>query len=628
VNAAAPPVLAFRRRSGGPPLALDPALEIGAGGEARVLGVPGDDTLVAKLYREPTLARAAKLARMMEAPPALAGAALAWPVDLLTATNGRFAGFLMPRAEGPRLFELYNPVSRRRAAPLCDWGRMHRAGASLATAFEALHGHGYVVGDVNESNILVSPEDASVTLVDADSFQVRDPVTGAVYRSGVGKAEFTPPELQGARFADVDRAPEHDRFGLAVLLFLLLMEGTHPFAQRFEDDAESLPVEARIRSGLYPYARRDDDCKPPRLAPPIETLDAGLQALFRRCFVDGQADPAARPSAAEWRDALTVAEGALRTCDANPQHRFAAHVPFCPWCHRRRLLQGRDPFPASVELARATDLPPVALTRPRAVGPSPAVAPAPAAPVSVLPPQPAVPGPVAVFLTGVQAALPPWLAGPTALGSPIPWAAPAALTILFGATGGVRIAAMMVGFLALRRLFRAGVGGITRHTVAWMVGLLLLWSIVTAVLGGSYAAGDGGPYVTSDGERVTLEPADGYPTAAVPQTARRDAYEMRDVDRAPYLVNQDALDAELQVAIANVAWGRSRSAGDAILHFVVNADGSVDVETVTVASAASPEVASIATGVVPLLRFVPALKDGVPVAMWTDFTVSVPLPKP
>src|SRR5215213_8217081 len=89
--------LVLRRRSSGAPLALDPALEIGAGGEARVLGVPGDDALVAKLYREPTLERARKLARMIEAPPALAGAALAWPVDLLTDLNGgRFAGFLMP----------------------------------------------------------------------------------------------------------------------------------------------------------------------------------------------------------------------------------------------------------------------------------------------------------------------------------------------------------------------------------------------------------------------------------------------------------------------------------------------------------------------------------------------------
>ena len=51
--------------------------------------------------------------------PALdaASATLAWPRDLLTDDRGRFVGFLMERAAGPRVFELYNPSTRRHAAP-------------------------------------------------------------------------------------------------------------------------------------------------------------------------------------------------------------------------------------------------------------------------------------------------------------------------------------------------------------------------------------------------------------------------------------------------------------------------------------------------------------------------------
>jgi len=624
---AAPPVLALRRRSTGAPLALDPALEIGAGGEARVLGVPGDDALVAKLYREPTLERARKLARMIEAPPALeGGAAVAWPVELLTDLGGgRFAGFLMPRAEGPRIFEFYNPVSRRRAAPLCDWGRLHRAGVSLAAAFDALHGAGYVVGDVNESNILLSPDDASVTLVDADSFQVRDPVGNVVYRSGVGKAEFTPPELQGARFADVDRTPEHDRFGLAVLLFLLLMEGTHPFAARFEGDGEALPVEERIRRGLYPHARVFDDCKPPRLAPPIQTLHPGLQALFLRCFAEGQADPAARPSAAEWREALVAAEAALRTCEQNPQHRFAAHVPFCPWCHRRRVLQGRDPFPASVELARVTDLAPLPAARPRVVMAPAAPMAAPAPPAAVLPQPPAAPGPLALYLDRLQAAL-PRVMGPAALASPVPWVAPAALGILFGATGGLRVFAMLVGFLVLRRLFRAGVGAFTWVTGMWVVALMLVWAMVAGAAG-SMAA----PSARDDDPSVMAPGAD-VPYVSVPPTVlrgpdRTDAHRLADVDRAPYLENRDKLDAAVAAAIASAPWPRSRLVGNVTLRFVVDADGTVDAETVSVIAEPSVEVASLAMDLPRMLRFVPALKEGKPVPAWTDFTVNFP-PQP
>lgn len=606
-------MLMLRRRASGAALMLDPALEIGAGGEARVLRLPGDDTLVAKLYREPTLERARKLARMIEAPPALEGAAaLAWPVDLLTDLNGgRFAGFLMPRAEGPRIFEFYNPVSRRRAAPDCDWGLLHRAGVSLAAAFDALHGHGYVVGDVNESNILLSPAQASVTLVDADSFQVRDP-SGAIYRSAVGKAEFTPPELQGARFSDVDRAPGHDRFGLAALLFLLLMEGTHPFAARFGGEGEALPVEERIRRRLYPYASAEDDCKPPRLAPPLGTLHPGLQALFARCFVDGHADPAARPTAAEWRAALAVAEQELRGCEQNPRHRFATHVPYCPWCHRTRLLQGRDPFPASVELARATDRAPLVRSRAPVSIPIPAARPTP--PMPAAPPVPSAPNPVlapiAAFLANAQAALPPWIAGPTALASPIPWVAPAALTILYGTTGGLRVMAMMAGFLALRRVFRAGPGGFTALTAMWTVALMLLWSIV-GVAGGSYFGGG----LDADADAASS-------ARIIP--VQRYAREVIEVDRAPYLLNQDEVDRALRDVVKSLPYSISSQGGNALLHFVVNVDGTVDPTTVSVVGASSDEFAKAAAGVAEWLRFEPARLDDRSVAVWTDFTVTFP----
>jgi TonB family protein len=643
--------LVLRRRSSGEPVALDPALEVGAGGEARVLRVPGEDGLVAKLYREPTIARAAKLARMIEAPPALqGGAALAWPVDLLTDPNGgRFAGFLMPRAEGPRVFELYNPVSRRHAAPLFDWGRLHRAGMSLSAAFDALHGCGYVVGDVNESNILVSPVDASVTLVDADSFQVRDPGTGAVYRSGVGKAEFTPPELQGARFADVDRAPEHDRFGLAVLLFLLLMEGTHPFAQRFAGDAESLPVEARIRRGLYPHARPDDDCRPPRLSPPIQTLHPGLQALFLRCFVGGHADPAARPSAAEWRDALALAAGELRPCDENPRHLFAGHIPFCPWCHRAHLLQGRDPFPVSLELARAADPALLAVTRPAPRPPALPSAPAPArAPSPALRPGPKLaprtlkPAPFAAMLAPLtafaapltaQLTVPQWIVGPAALGNPLTWAPPVALILFPGTPEWVRLLVLGLGALCVfpelnRRSVYPAVPryAFTALTMMWMAVLVLLWSILTGVAHGSSA----GVGVNPDLQPAPIEasPAAGAPADPASDPALRPiddrAYDLSEVDVQPELENRDVVARVLSTAYP----AQLRDAGvtgTVTVSFIVDRWGVPDRASTRVESTTHETFSTAAIYVVGAMRFRPAEKDGHPVLVRVTLPVTFQL---
>ena len=100
-------------------------------------------------------------------------------------------------------------------------------------------------------------DDALVTLMDTDSFQVRDPQNGVIYRCHVGTPEYTPSELQGRDFASVDRAPEHDLFGLAVLIFQLLMEGTHPFAGTFQGRGEPPPLAERIDVGWFPYGRQD-----------------------------------------------------------------------------------------------------------------------------------------------------------------------------------------------------------------------------------------------------------------------------------------------------------------------------------------------------------------------------------
>ena len=126
---AAPPVLSVRRRSTMARVALDPALLLGVGGEARVYALAGFPALVAKVYHQPAPEKARKLALMMEAPPALdpSAARLAWPCDVLLAEGGRFAGFLMPRAEGPGSKCGTVHDSRRRAGPAATGRRAHPA---------------------------------------------------------------------------------------------------------------------------------------------------------------------------------------------------------------------------------------------------------------------------------------------------------------------------------------------------------------------------------------------------------------------------------------------------------------------------------------------------------------------
>jgi WD40 repeat protein len=351
----------LRRQSNQALITLSEPMLIGTGGEARVYALPETPSLVAKIYHQPTGRRAHKLAAMLANPPqatmnSSGHASIAWPVDLLLSADktrrsyNSVVGFLMPRINRMKpIIDFYHPRTRRQACPLFSYLYLHRAGRNLAAAVRSLHERGYVIGDLNESNILVS-ETALVTLVDTDSFQVRDTHGGEVYRCAVGKPEFTPPELQDKSFAEIDREPAHDLFGLAVILFQLLMEGTHPFAGQFTGRGEPPAVETRISSGHFPHAPngllRRVPYRPVPAAPPFYVLSPPLRELFVRCFDDGHREPQARPDARVWAETLKEAEDALLTCAANGQHRYGTHLAECPWCDRTKQLAGRDPFPS------------------------------------------------------------------------------------------------------------------------------------------------------------------------------------------------------------------------------------------------------------------------------------------
>ncbi len=335
--------------AGGSPLALGAAL--GSGGEATVYAVRGNSAQAAKIYHQPTSVRAAKLRVMQAHPPRDPSAdtehpSIAWPLGLVFDSGGTPVGFLMPRFPGGAfrpLLEFYNPQARLDHAPGFTWAYLLRTAANLAAVVAALHAQGTVVGDLNESNLLVN-RSALVTLIDCDSMQVTAP-DGTVFRCPVGKPEYTPPELQGVDFSRVDRVPAHDLFGLAVLVSLLLLEGVHPFQGVWQGAGEPPTLEANIAAGRCPYVGAPD-LRPPPYALPFTILPPAVQDLLRRCFGPGAFDPAVRPSAEEWKTTLAAAAADLVTCPINSQHRYSAHLAGdCPWCARMARFYLPDPFP-------------------------------------------------------------------------------------------------------------------------------------------------------------------------------------------------------------------------------------------------------------------------------------------
>jgi serine/threonine protein kinase len=349
-------------QSSGDIISLDTGQPLGEGGEGVIYRLDDKSDFAAKIYHLDRMndERVGKLKAMLANAPAdpmrdpkreKKHASIAWPVELVMSLDGNqdTIGFLMPLIRHARPISDYYDVETRHAQfPLFSYDSLCRTARNLASAVRALHRSDYVIGDVNESNILVT-NDALVTLVDTDSFQVTDPIGGRVYRCPVGREMFTPPELHGKNFAEIDRAPVHDLFGIAVLFFQLLMEGQYPFAGVLRAGGNPPDHAEWLIRGYFPYGGH------PLVAPPpgalsFETLHPSLQKLFRQCFVDGHTNPQRRPDSHTWYQALKQSEEALTTCARNSQHYYFKHCTHCPWCERARRfteagLPNWDPFP-------------------------------------------------------------------------------------------------------------------------------------------------------------------------------------------------------------------------------------------------------------------------------------------
>jgi len=314
--------------------------KIASGGEGTVYEVAGDRGRVAKIYHRDAENRLPKLRGMLQAPPqdphrARTGhVSFCWPERLMFDRTGACVGFVMPRLdrETHQPAAMYwNTDDRAAIAPAFTWKHLVVSAANIASLLELLHAQGHVFGDLNEENVLLNDR-ALATIVDCDSMQICDPLTQTIYRSAVGREAYISPERIDVTLADCDRGVTDDQWALGVLVFQMLMEGHHPTDGIGDPDERR----ARIQQGVFPLLGAAG-CVPPKYSLPTRCLPPEIQQLFRRCFVDGHTVPNLRPSAAEWRAALTVAAASLRECGSSRQHFYAPHLSTCIWCEQKTL---------------------------------------------------------------------------------------------------------------------------------------------------------------------------------------------------------------------------------------------------------------------------------------------------
>ncbi len=306
--------------------------QIGSGGEGTVFEITGRPNDVAKIYHTPLSGvMAEKLKAMVAMDPGPLARQAAWPRQLLHDPARRIAGFIMDRAtEALDVHEVYSPRDRVQKLPGADWAFLVRVAQNISIAFAAAHQQGIVIGDVNHGSVRVSG-DGRVRLIDCDSMQVT--AGGKVLRCLVGVDTYTPPELQGLRLGEIDRTPDHDAFGLAVLIFHLLFLGRHPFAGVPLSKTAPSDIAGAIKAGAYAYTASPRLLRPPPNAPGPDLVTQDVGSLFEAAFaVPAPGQPPARPSARAWHDRLGELAATIRVCGRNTAHHFSSAAGKCPWC--------------------------------------------------------------------------------------------------------------------------------------------------------------------------------------------------------------------------------------------------------------------------------------------------------
>lgn len=248
-----------------------------------------DSNLACKIYSpEYAVLQRKKLLKMLNMHTS--AEEICWPVDAVMHKNGGIVGYLALPLSGisvkdavfpkGRLAKVYPHWTRRNLVRLC---------LDVAAAVDCLHSAGVLFGIVNPSNMLVG-SDGKVKIVNVDEMQIDN------YPCLCVDPDFTAPEIKHKKSGPVLVTREQEYYGLAVLMFMILFPGKHPFSP----GAGVVPGRMRLLEFPYPLGEKGGYYTP---GPPWNFIWSNLPYKIKQMFY-GTFKEGARISPREWEFAL------------------------------------------------------------------------------------------------------------------------------------------------------------------------------------------------------------------------------------------------------------------------------------------------------------------------------------
>lgn len=233
-----------------------------------------------------------------------------------------------------------------------NWLNYLQIALSISRSVRRLHAAGLAHSDLSYKNVLVDPLTGKACIIDIDGLVV----PGKYPPDVVGTPDFIAPEVIATQhLPKTDPARKlpstlTDRHALAVLIYMYLFY-RHPLRGGKVHDMDATRDEELTMGSRALFVEHPSDdsnrVKPGDLKPaqlpwgdparmPYTIAGPLLADLFRKAFIDGLHNPAARPTAADWEGALVRTIDMVQPCSARCEMGWYVFdnsaKPRCPLC--------------------------------------------------------------------------------------------------------------------------------------------------------------------------------------------------------------------------------------------------------------------------------------------------------
>lgn len=267
---------------------------------------------------------------------------LAWPSRLIE-EDGVAIGYVMPLVNLNDSFPLdyyYDKILFKKLNAPDEAALSFKidVAKNLSSVVSDLHNNGHYFIDLKPQNIRVFRKTHDVTLLDCDGFSIQSK-NGIRYPADLISTDYIAPEVTRENLQPKELGEYQDRYALAVILFQLLNNGTHPFQGILISDIKNVHTnDEKAAAGLYPHGKIENPQIKPRSHSIHHLWQDSTRDLFDRAFAGS---PERRPSAKEWADHFKniLSKRELVRCDKYPNQ--VAHMRYrdknCPECYLEKI---------------------------------------------------------------------------------------------------------------------------------------------------------------------------------------------------------------------------------------------------------------------------------------------------